>query len=459
MVDRRRFLRLSVAAVATSTATVGCLGGRSIDGDSPGSGQGDAPKSTPDALEDGPVTTPETVPEWTPDWTMSFEGSNVLGLDAADDVLYATVSDDDSASAVAAVDPQDASTLWQRSMEGEAVAGSHSDYQRISRGGWGVTLTADSVFAVAGAADSREWTAVHAFDRTTGERRWSFERDRELAVAGVAEGTLVVAGEEFFPPPGVTPTSHQTPKEPLSTVVYAVDARDGSLAWSETFTSVRDVGVTGWSVCVAAADGLHVRSHGGETLFSIEDAPTTWVEGLDERLFLLTGEGSGAALSGVAPSGEIDWRYDVPVEELLLAGDRLYAGGESVWAVESDGTVVWRDDDYGQWLLVDPDGDALYTRSGRGADAATAYDTAGEERWTFDPPSDNAWPEAATADRLVATAITGETAAEPFYTVYSVDANGEATAAIQRDTVFDALGLDGTVYLADGESNLLALTP
>ena len=73
--------------------------------------------------------------------------------------------------------------------------------------------------------------------------------------------------------------------------------------------------------------------------------------------------------------------------------------------------------------------------------------------------ANDAWPTAATADAVAVTAITGETAAEPFHTVYAVDADGRATVSFGVDTVFETLGHGETVYLADGESRLLALDP
>jgi hypothetical protein len=86
----------------------------------------------------------------------------------------------------------------------------------------------------------------------------------------------------------------------------------------------------------------------------------------------------------VAPDGGRDWHHDLPVREFLLEGDRLFAGDDVVVAVGPDGTVVWRDRGHGKWLLLNPDSDSLYTRSGVQADAATAYDTTGDARWTFD---------------------------------------------------------------------------
>lgn len=453
MVSRRRFLQLGAASLVAS-GTAGCL---SRSG--PLNGSDDDPDSASTTVANGPSRTPGDVADWTPDWSLSFDGANVLGLDAVGGDLFTTTSQEDGPSSVTAIDTPNQSIHWQTEMDGEAVGGSHAGYQRIARGGWGVTPAADAIYAVAGRAEEREWTELHALDRATGERRWSFKRGRELAVAGVSNDLLVASGLEFFPPADVTPVSHQTPEEPLTTVVYGIDAADGAVRWTREFSDVKDVAVGQYGVFVAAGDRLVGLGRDGEKQFTVGGNAARWVEVAGDRVFFLAGEGSGATLRGVAPNGDVDWRLTAPVEELLLGEERLYAGGSAVLAVEPDGRVVWRDDDYGQWLLLAPDGDTLYTRSGVNADAATAYDVNGEEQWTFTPPSNNAWPEAATTDHLIATAITADSANDSFYTVYSVDSSGEATTSFSVDTVFDALGLNGTVYLADGESNLLALIP
>ncbi|WP_137285874.1 PQQ-binding-like beta-propeller repeat protein [Halorussus salinisoli] len=445
MVSRRQALRLGASLLP---ATAGCL-----------SELRETNSSAPADVGDGEKQTPGDVPEWTPAWTLPFDGWHVLGLDTTDELLYATLNKDNGSSAVAAVNPDEQSVLWQTESDGEAVGGSHAAYQNISRGQWGLTLSDDTVYAVAGPAEERQWSAVHALNQTDGERRWSLRRERELAIAGIADGLVVATGLEFFPPPGTTPVSHQTPESPLSTVVYGIDAATGTVRWTREFVDVQDVAVGRDGVYVAAQNRLVGLDWDGDTQFTYDRGPATRVEAAAGRVFYLTGEESHVTLHGVGQNGSSDWRRDIPVEELLFDGDRLYVGGDAVAAVETDGTVAWRDDDYGQWLLLDPDRNTLYTRSGTAADAATAYDVTGEERWTFDPPSNNAWPEAATQDVLVASAITADHADQPFLTVYAVNAEGQATAAIGKDTVFDATGLDGTVYLADGASNLVALDP
>lgn len=390
---------------------------------------------------------------------MAFDGRDALGLDAADGLLYATLGRDGGPSAVAAVDPSEWSVRWETEAEGEAVSGSHAPGAGIARGQWGVTLAADAVYAVAGRVEDRRWTAVHALDRASGDRRWSVRRERELAVAGTLDDLVVAAGTEFFPPPGETAHGHRTPEEPLSTVVYGIDAANGDVRWRREFTGVRDAAVGAEGVYVGAGNRLVGLDPDGSDRFTYDRGPATAVEATAGRVVYLTGENGGATLHGVAPDGSGDWRYRAPVGELLSDGDRVYAGGDAVVAVASDGTVDWRDDDHGQWLLLDPGRDSLYARSGERAGAATAYDVRGTERFTFDPPSTNAWPEAATRDALAVSAITESGSDDPFLTVYAVTADGEATAALGVDTVFDAVGLDGTVYLGDGDANLLALDP
>ncbi|SFR69079.1 PQQ-binding-like beta-propeller repeat protein [Halogeometricum limi] len=460
MVSRRRFLHLGVGAVLAAT---GCVGDSAPKRRRDRTDRADETSASPSPADasDAATETPDRLPAWSPDWSLSFGGRNVLGLDAAADgeTLFATVSTQDGPSSVVAVDPASQSSRWRTEMAGEAVAHSHASFQRISRGQWGVTLASDAVYAVAGMAEEREWTALHALDRQSGDARWSVRRDRALAVAGVSDGLVVAAGLEFFPPPDVTPTSHQTPEEPLTTVVYALDAADGSVRWEREFTAVADVAVGDRGAFVATDEGVTALGRDGGERFSLDVGPATWVEVAGERLFVLTGDDDRRTLRGVAPDGTVEWRRELPVHELLLHDDRLYAGGDAVVAVESDGRVVWRDDDYGQWLLVDPDGDTLYTRSQVGADAATAYAVDGDERWTFDPPSNDAWPETATTDSLVVSAITGDHASDPFLTVYAVDSAGEATASFGVDTVFDAVGVGDTAYLADGDSTLRAFTP
>ena len=145
---------------------------------------------------------------------------------------------------------------------------------------------------------------------------------------------------------------------------------------------------------------------------------------------------------------------------MLLDGDRLYAGGEHVLALEPDGSVAWRDRSYGQWLLLSPGAGTLYTRAGRGQDRVRAYRAAdGERRWTLRPPglsSNDAWPVAATPEVAIVEGITAGHGDDPFTTLYAVR-EGEARKALATEPVFDVEGQDGAVFVA-GES-IRALEP
>jgi len=469
MVTRRRTLQLGAAVLA---AVSGCLtrqsgpGTRTPAENTTGTTPTGTPEPTPEETpEDVPTRTPGDVPEWEPTWTMPFEGWRVLGLDTLGELLYVTLSTNEGSSAVAAVDPDRQEIIWQTESEGEAVFGSHSSFQRIARGQWGVTLSEERVYAVTGPVDSNLWSAVHALDRATGEQRWSVRRTRELSVAGLADDLLVVTGLEFFPPPpedGGTPTpvpTHTTPESPLSTAIYGLDATDGTVRWTAEYDAVEDVAVGATGVYIGAGDRLLGLGLDGSQRFLYEQGPATWVEASDGRVVYLTGDDDTATLHGLTPSGDRQWRTRVPVGELLFDGDRLYAGGDAVAALAGDGRTVWRHDEHGKWLLLAPGRERLYTRSGIRMDGATAFDVDEGPQWRFNPPSNNAWPEAATQNAVVVEAITGAGGDGPSRTVYAVDADGHATAALGRDTVFDSLGLDGTVYLADGVSELVAVEP
>ncbi len=469
MVTRRRTLRLGAAILAAASGCLSRQSGRRTASpettpsphETPTRTPGDPSSGTPDDTatdtpDDVPTRTPDDPPEWGPAWTMPFDGWSVLGLTSDEERLYATLSTNGGPSAVAAVDPSGQEVLWQTESEGEAVFGSHSSFQQIARGQWGVTVTDERVYVVAGFVDEREWSAVHALERETGDRRWSVRRERGLSVVGTADGTVVATGLEFFPSPGETPApTHTTPESPLSTAIYALDAADGTVRWTREFDDVQDVAVRN-GVYVGAGERLVGLDFDGSERFTYEQGPPTQVVASDDRVVYLTGDDETATLHGLAPSGDREWRRSVPVRELLLDGDRLYAGGGTVAALSGNGRMVWRHDHHGQWLLLAPGRGRLYTRSGIRMDSATAYDAEGGASWRFDPPSNNAWPAAATQDAVAVEAITPD-GDGPDRTLYAVDADGHATAALGRETFFDALGLDGRIYVGDGQSTLVAL--
>lgn len=476
MVSRRDCLLLGASALA---GLAGCAGSTPDDTATspPPTGAADTPTRTPGTtptetptetpagplVADGPTRTPGDVPEPTPTWTTRFDDRNLLGLDEADGTLYATTSTQGGPAAVATVSPDDGSVGWRTEFPGEAVAGAHAASHPNDK--WGVTLAGDAVYAVSGNTEERAWSAVRALRRTDGERRWSLRRERRVGVAGVVGDLVVVTATEFrerrpdsmtpSPTDGGTASRTATP-EPRETAVLGVDAATGEVRWEVSFRGVADVAVGATGVHVAGATGLVSLGPDGSRRGPRDAAATDGVATAGDRVYYRT---EGGTLHAAGSDGAAEWAVSVPTRDLLVGDERIYAGGDRVVAVTRSSEVAWRDDDPGYWLFRDPDGDTLYARAGRAADRATAYDVAGSERWTVAPPANDAWPAAATADAAVVTAITGETADEPFYTVYLVGSDGHATAALGRDTVFDALGHDGTTYLADGESRLLALDP
>lgn len=436
-----------------------------------------APRSTPTRTLPGtterpPDTTaeptePATEPpgeldDWSFAWERHFDYEHVLALDVADGTLYATLSDEGGPSAVAAIDPEAPAVVWDATFEGEAVDGSHAGYRPIARDGWGVTVAGDTVYAVTGHADAYDWTAVHAVDRAAGVTRWSFRKPRRFTVHGVQSGLVVASGREFFEPD----TTHDTPEEPLTSIVYGLDAADGSVRWSTSFQGLRDVGVGPDGVHVAAGSRLTGLRLDGTTRFTYEGEgrPVRAVRAAPGRIYYLTEAGGDrSVVHGLDPDGDRAWRVELPVDEVLLDGDRLYAGGDSVVALEADGTVSWRvDDGYGQWLLLGPARETLFTRAGVAQDRAAAYDAAdGSLRWTYRPPtlsSPNAWPVAATPETAVVEGITADHASEAFTSLFAVDrSTGTGTRSLGVDPLFDVASVGGTVVVAG--SSLLALEP
>ncbi len=434
MVSRRRLLQLGAGVVA---GVAGCAAT-------------DAPTDEPTErtpTDEPTERTPGELSDWEPAWRVSVEG-RPLGIDHDDRRLYVTVGQSE-AGAVAAVDPADRTVVWRTDLAGPPVGGSHAGSRAIARGQWGVTLAGRAVYAVGGNEADNEPTTLHALDRTDGSRRWTFTRPRELGVVGVTDEQVVVSGRAFLTGTGTPPPTHHTPDEPVSVELYGLDRATGERRWTHELFDLRETHVTNDAVFAASDAGLVSLTLDGDRQGTLGVGPATALATLDGRGLYLTGE----TLHGVTPAGSTVWERDLPIDSLVRIGDRVYAGGNAVLAVGRDGTVEWRENAYGRWLLPDPDRDTLYTRSGVEADAATAYAMDGTRRWRFRPFSNNAWPEAATREAVAVTAITG---GESFYTLYAVGADGRARAALDIDTIFDAAGLDDRIYVG-GDNGLLAL--
>lgn len=444
---RRAALR---ALAATGLAGLAGCAGRD---DTPTSGPTGTPTSSPTTTTTTTTRTdPPTATEagWNSVWVETFDG-NVVALDERDGQLLATVSDDaeDAGTRLYSLTPDEGSVRWRAAFDGEALGRGPQEPDEPDDG-WGAWLTADRAYLVTGRR--HEWHAVRAVDRKSGTTRWSAHRERELAVRGVHDGTVYATGREYFVPE----TTHDTPEDPLVSVMYALDAWTGEARWTDRFRGVADVGVGPAGVAVVHGTRATLLGHGGERRWTTDlggDGVGAFVEG--DRMLAVSESGHDTSVvRGFAPDGEEGWRLagpDTSGNDMLLDGGRLHLGGRRVLVVEPDGSVAWRDDRPGGWFLRDPAAGRVYTRAGRGADAVRAYSAGGEERWFFDPPSDNAWPATFTDGAVVATAITGEHASEPFYTTYVVDrATGEGTALTPQDTIFSMESLGERVYMAAG---------
>lgn len=447
MVSRRNALQAFASVLLGSVA--GCTGDPpATDG---------TPTASPTPTRTPTTTTEATTEEpsdWTPTWEQSIAEEHALALASFDGRLYAALSNERGPSAVAEVSPADGTLAWRTEFEGETEPHSYADYRPMARDQWGVTLTDASVYSVNGAGDAYDWTAVHALDRANGERRWSLRRDRRLGVHGVADDTVFATGREFYEPAH----SHDTPDEPLASVLYAVDAATGEVRWTDEFTGVADVAVGTDAVYVAARDRLVALDFDGTRRWRFDtEQPARSVRAADGRVYYLTEvAGDRSTVHGLDPTGERAWERTLGVHEALLDGDRLYAGGDAVLVLDPDGSVVWQASDHGKWLLLGPRRETLYTRSGGQAVDAYAL-SSGEALWSFDPPERYAWPEAATGDVAVAE---GYAEGRTLYAVGRESGESRKRYSVgRRASVFTVETLDGRVFVGDNGSRITALDP
>lgn len=458
MVSRRRTLQLAGSVLL---GLAGCLG-------DPCPSSGSPTESSPEPLTATPTPDPTTEPAtdgpekydpapWESSWVLSVPERHVLGLDPADGLLYATTSDEGGPSALSAIDPASREVVWRTEFEGEATGGSHAE-PNPGDDQWGVTLADDAAYSVNGRAEDYAWTELHAVERSSGKERWSFRKPRRLAVRGVADGTVYATGLEFFEPEH----SHDTPEEPLTTILYALDADSGEPRWTREFAGVEDVAVGTDGVSVAAGSTVVAVGPDGDERWRFEDGgPARAVFATGAGVYYVTEGVDNAAVHGLDPAGTKRWMQTFIAGDFLLDGDRLYVGGRDVRALEPDGTLAWRNPSYGGDFLLGPDRERLFMRGGRGGDAVDAMATTdGERRWLFDPPYRNAWPVAATADAAVVQTIGPDEGASHGEVLLSVDrADGTARSVLPIETIFTAESLDGTVYVGDGNSSVIALEP
>lgn len=451
---RRRFL------AGVGTALVGLAGCVDRQGDQPG----DASPGT-EATSTPHTTTPTSETKATPapeaeGWPVSL-GGNVLSVDADSGQLFALVGGGSESDSRLVSLASDGSIRWETPFPANEH-GRGPDEPDEGDGGWGAWVTEETVFLASGMRHE-QWT-VRAFAREDGTVRWSFPAERRLAVRAVTADALLVTGEEFFVPEN----SHDTPEDPLVSTHYLLGRETGEATDLGSLAGVTAATLRDGEAYAIAEDRLVAFDGSGGTRWEysltgpgveLHPAPAG-VVAVVTRAGLDNG---GNRVVGVSPDGKRQWRHDVPEAheaDVLLADGTIYvAGPAGVAAVNLDGTVAWRDERAGGWPVYDDATGRLYTRSGKGAGATTAYGPRGSRRWTFDPPSINAWTATVTDEAVLATAITGETADEPFYTMYVVDPEtGAGSALVELDGIFAVEPVGRRAYVAAG-SRLHAFEP
>lgn len=464
MVTRRGALALLGSGL---TAIGGCVGGSSSDTETPtrtGTPTETSTRSTPTAEPTTSESTPTETDgddetdtgdqsgEWTPAWTLSTELQNVEGMVPGDNWLYATLDDHGSRSAVAAVPYASESIEWRQTFEGDPQ-GPAPGQARDHRAGPGVAVAGGAVYAAHGLADEREWSAVYALDAASGERRWSFRRERTLEVVGVIDETVLVAGEEFYPPPG----PNAEPDGPIETVLYGLDAASGDERWTVLFEDVEVADAADWGAVVATEETVTAVGLDGEVHWEkMLDGNLYALEPVGDATMIATGEDrDDTVVAGYGQDGERRWSEGVSYASLYARAGRGYAFGSPMLGIDPDGSVAWRADDRGEEPVFSPDGRRLYTRAGQGTVDAYAL-PAGRREFTFETGTDHAWPAAATNDVVVAEAITPDQA--DFTSLFAVDAEaGEQRAVARPDAdVWDVVGVGDTVYVGFDDGRLAA---
>ncbi|WP_157971748.1 outer membrane protein assembly factor BamB family protein [Halorussus litoreus] len=193
-----------------------------------------------------------------------------------------------------AVDTDDQSTRWTADLGGSARP----------------PVRASEEFAVAGSWSEGEGSRLTAFDRETGEERWTWEHENSVGEASpVVDGTIYV---------GTTgaPTIH------------AIDVQTGREQW---------VLEQGSEFPVIVADGsLYCAWTSRVAKISLEDRSKKWQVRLDGTIprqpvltdgRLFTGVDGGAVVALDVVSGEEVWRADVPFNR----DSALAVGPDAVW--------------------------------------------------------------------------------------------------------------------------------
>lgn len=400
-------------------------------------------QSEPSDVDPG---TPDDWPpdEWAPAWSVDVSENHVLGIDVDDDRLLVTANSNDR-STVFALDPVSRERYWSTELGGRALSRSIPDPNHAR--GWGVTVVDDAVLVATEREPGRPPTVLHGLGRSTGERRWSLERDEQLMVRSVVDGTAYVHGQYV----SETPTTHahygsESPSPtPKPSSVYAVDVADGSVRWSTTRDGIRHLAAGASGVYLAVMNRLVAFDHAGTERWTIAaDHLSRDLLVADGGLFFVTmPDWARSVVRRVEAEGTERWTEQVRADETTVHDGALYAAGRGVWRFGRDG-LEWETPVYAGWPTFGPDDGSLYLRTGRQADAVSALSTDdGAREWAFDPPLSNAWAECATANAVVAGGI-GD-AGQPLYRV-------DADSGIPTG---QHLGVDPLVVAPYGETVLV----
>jgi outer membrane protein assembly factor BamB len=464
MVSRRRALQ--ALGSATGLALAGCLSDdgptdtSTEPGTTAGSGGTRQPSGTPtvadtdrtadDRTDDRPDTPQRTARNvtpagWSPDWRYqladpSGENAYLYSIFAGGSDLYALLGNSADPAFVEAIDSAAGEQRWTRSFDARPT---------------GLTATDRAAYLAVGDDNDPEegWTQVHALDLTDGATDWTFRRDGQaLSVVAETDSLALVFGEEIRRrgTHEATPTDHDA----RESWVHVLDRTSGDHRFAITDEEIHDVQVVGDTIYVAAGRKLVAISVEGSERWRVRaDYPGYVIRPADDVVYFLTRiEHREMVVHGVTRDGQRRFRRRLAIQRRATTdGQRLYVGGDAIVALDPDGSEAWRHDRHGTRPLLGPAGETVYYRTGRRANAATAFDAAdGTSRWTYTPPTENAWPAFAVGDSVVV-----DTVGDGVYAVAASDGRPRKHYAGEVDG--DPVRVDDTLFVA-GDEQVAALS-
>jgi outer membrane protein assembly factor BamB len=271
-------------------------------------------------------------------WTASIEGRLVQGTPAvAQGVIYATTT-----TGVFALHATDGSQLWHKSWN--SIAGATSASATLTS--FSAAQVANNIVYVAvtlsaGGTSAVQETTVSALDASDGTLRWRQTVEGPgVSSLTVVDGIVYVVLGAAIPPVGP------------QTAVYALTMTNGTIRWKHAL----DQAVTTLTVAEGAvylrsiALGLVALDAAAGTLLwqrrdlGASSSPVVANGVVYLSALLINSNPAGAVLALDARDGHERWRtLLVSAEYVTLAGQTLYVGGDSAYALRADdGHVVWR---------------------------------------------------------------------------------------------------------------------